>query len=158
MVVVNKVHKQGLQHHAPSHINMHPHTSSCSRSPQFRLAATMYLCVGMHGYVGHGTATLFVCHPYIGTHSCWYHCRLTQNRIVQLYSIMMDITCTCVSTHRHNDTMYMHMYVYVYMYHSQHTTHHSYVYTFGGQLNGKKTWAMLGVHTGGDMCMHNNTG
>ena len=49
MAVANKVHKQGLQHHAPSHITMHPYISSSSRSLQIRIAE---IFVGMHGYVG----------------------------------------------------------------------------------------------------------
>ena len=31
MAVANKVHKQGLQHHALCHITMHPYISCCSR-------------------------------------------------------------------------------------------------------------------------------
>ena len=54
-----KVHKQRLQHHVPSHINMHSYISSCSRSPQVRLAAAY---VGMHGYVGWLSSWIITAH------------------------------------------------------------------------------------------------
>ena len=50
MTVANKVHKQGLQHHALCHITIHPYISSCK--PKLRkLSLTAATYVGMHGYV-----------------------------------------------------------------------------------------------------------
>ena len=48
MAVVDKVYKQGLQHHAVSHITMHLYISSCKLNLWKSTGATY---VGMHGYV-----------------------------------------------------------------------------------------------------------